>query len=594
MLKMRFARYRLILLMLLLPLWLWAQAPPQVPPGAQIQLQVAQPGVDAASPVAATAMFDPPVIRAGQKTYYRVQLNTIEASIQWPETLAVPPGLKFGPDARGQIMPLLDGTFRPLTAFVHEVQTMQPGHFTVTNFSVNVNGQPVEIPSASLEVVAEDPVPPPVVRRILLSPSTTNLFLGEPFRLRVMLPSSPANQIELLSEIQVNGDGLMPDKTTMRQTLTRVNIDGQGKQAFVCEMTVTPIATGPLKFSVQGFTASPRTFTGTISISGPAVIRSGLPQYVLLVSDAAAVNVRPLPEEGRLPGFTGSIGRFSSDSPDLSTNRMRVGEPVHLKLSIHGEGELTRLVRPLLPRSRDWQIIPDEPPGTGFTLIPLTDDVRATPEIPYSSFDPVTAEYVDLTVPSLPVTVLGEGLPVQLAVTDEQGLAVPVKLSGLAEAPGETVSSLRPLQLRGWFVAVQLLPVIGFIALLRWDRHRRFLEAHPEIVRRRQARRALRREKRLWRQAVANGDAPAFVQSAANAMRIACAPHFPANPRALVCADVLAQLEGEDRDGNVGETVRKVFAVSDARFAVAPGRTVDLLSLEAKVDTVLMRLEEKL
>jgi len=591
---MRPVHYQLILPLLLLPLGLLAQAPMQVPPGAQIQLQVAQPGVDAASPVTATAMFDPPVIRAGQKTYYRVQLNATEASIRWPEALAVPPGLKFGPDARGQTMPLLEGTFRPITGFVDEVQTTQAGHFTITNFSVDVDGRPVEIPSASLDVVAKDPVSPPVVHRILLSASATNLFLGEPFHIRIMLPSSPANEIELLSEIQINGDGFMPDKTTMRQGITQVNVDRRPKSSFICQMTMTPIATGPLKFSVQGFTASPRTFSGTISISGPAVIRGGPPQYVLLVSDAVAVKVRPLPEEGRLPGFTGAIGKFSYDPPELSTNRMRVGEPVHLKLSRHGDGELTRWVPPMLPRSRDWQIIPDEPAETGFTLIPLTDDGRATPEIPYSSFDPATGQYVDLTVPPLPVTVLGEGLPVQLAVTDEQGLTAPVKLSGLAEAPGESVWSLKPLQLRDWFLAVQFLPVIGFLALWRWDRHRRFLEAHPEIVRRRQARRALRREKRRWRQAVAEGDATAFVQSAANAMRIACAPHFPANPRALVCADVLAQLEGEDVTGNVGETVRKVFAVNDARFAVAPGRAVDLLSLEAKVDTVLMKLEEKL
>jgi hypothetical protein len=44
----------------------------------------------------------------------------------------------------------------------------------------------------------------------------------------------------------------------------------------------------------------------------------------------------------------------------------------------------------------------------------------------------------------------------------------------------------------------------------------------------------------------------------------------------------------------VGDTVRKIFTVADARFAAAPGAAVDLLSLEAKVDTVLMKLEEKL
>ena len=123
-----------------------------------------------------------------------------------------------------------------------------------------------------------------------------------------------------------------------------------------------------------------------------------------------------------------------------------------------------------------------------------------------------------------------------------------MKLSGLAAAPGKTVASLQPLQLRGWFVGVQVAPAIGFLALWQWDRRRRFLEMHPEIVRRRQARRALRREKCKLQRAVADGDAAAFVRHAAAAMNIAVAPHFPANPQALVCGDVLAQLELADQN----------------------------------------------
>jgi hypothetical protein len=40
-----------------------------------------------------------------------------------------------------------------------------------------------------------------------------------------------------------------------------------------------------------------------------------------------------------------------------------VGEPAHLKIVFHGKGDLTRLTPPDLPRSPDWQIIADNPPG---------------------------------------------------------------------------------------------------------------------------------------------------------------------------------------------------------------------------------------
>jgi hypothetical protein len=355
-------------------------------------------------------------------------------------------------------------------------------------------------------------------------------------------------------------------------------------------MTVTPIAAGPLKFSAQGFTAG-REFSGPISIRGQVSLSGGPAKYVLLVSDPLEIMVRPLPVEEVPPGFTGAIGEFFRDPPQLATNRLRVGGPVRLKVVFHGEGDLTRFVPPVPPRSRDWQIIADEPPATGFTLIPLTDETQETPAIPFSYFDPNTAKYADLTIPPLPVTVVGEGLPVQLpAFDDETESAAPLKLSGLAPAPGKTVASFKPLQLRGWFVGLQLLPGLGFIALWQWDRRRRFLEAHPEIVRRRQALRALHREKRKLQKAVAAADPPAFIQRAADAMRIAVAPHYPANPQALVCADVLARLEAAEH----GETVKMIFAAADGRFAVKSPPPPDLLVLKSKVEAVLQKLEEKL
>lgn len=562
-----------------------------------MQLQVAQPAVDVTTPVSATATFDPPVVHVGEKAFYRVNVDATESSIEWPDTLAAPAALKFGANTRGMITQMQINSFRPLTAFLYEVQATAPGHFTITNFSVTVLGGPVEIPAASLDVVAANiPLPPapPDARRLVLEIPATNFFLGQPFRVRVLLPPGPGNEIEALREVQFSGDGLMIDKTAMQQAIEPVNLNGQLETAFVCEMVVTPIAAGALKFAAQGFTAG-REFTPPISIRGQVNLSGGPAKYVLLVSDPAEIKVRPLPVEGELPGFTGAIGKFFFDPPQLTTNRLHVGEPVQLRITFHGEGELTRLVPPAAPRSRDWQIIADPPPATSFTLIPLADDVSETPAIPFSYFDPEAAKYVDLTIPPLPVTVAGEGLPAELPTLDDAGkTAAPLKLSNLAATPGKTAWSLKPLQLRGWLVAVQLAPVAGFLALWQWDRRRRYLEAHPEIMRRARARRALQREQHRLQQAAAAGDAAAFVQHAARAMSIAVAPHFPADPHALVGGDVLAQLDAAARNGPAGETVRKVFAAADAQFAGTPPSPPDLAVLRPGVETVLQQLEEKL
>ena len=477
------------LLLLFAPFCLRAQLSPQIPPNLASQLMVPQPAVDHSPPenISATAEFDPPVVRPGENTFYRVAINATENTIEWPEKFPAPPELLFGAGVRGQLTQP-DGTpFHPLSGFVYEITATAAGHFVVPNFVVSAGGRSVEVPSAGLDVETNAVTMP--ARKLSLEVSATNLFFGQPFRVRVILPAAQGNRIEALRDVQFNGNGILTDRLATRQSVEPVNRGGQLAPAYIYETVATPLATGPQKISAQGFTAG-SGFGGPVVISAPAIISGGPPNYVLLASDAVSFNVRPLPAEGELPGFTGAIGKFFSDPPHLSTNRLRVGEPVRLKAVFHGEGDLTRLVPPAAPRSRDWQIIADEPAGGGFTLIPETDEPRETPAIPFSYFNPATTSYVDLTIPPLPVTVIGEGLPTQLpAANDEAQPGAPAKLSDLAPAPGKTASSLRPLQLRGWFVCVQLAPVAGFLGLWRWDRRRKFLEAHPEIVRRRKAKR---------------------------------------------------------------------------------------------------------
>ena len=591
--RRRIIRHLRIAILLLFPLYALSQTPPVLPPGGLIQLQVQQPAVDTTSPVTATAEFDPPTVHVGERVFYRVTIDSTESSVQWPADITAPAALKFGVKRSGQITQFQSMNFRPMASFVYEVQASTGGHFTVSNFNVNVSGATVIIPAASLDVVPPN-VPTAAPRRLLLDATETNVFLGQPFRLRVMLPAGPGNTLEALREIQFNGDGLMTDKTGTRQTGGPVDINGQLQNVLACEMLVTPIMAGPLQISAQGFTAGhefmpPISFHGSVSFSG------GPAKYVLLTSEPVSIHVRPLPVEGELPGFTGAIGRFFQDPPRLSTNRLHVGEPIQLRLVFHGEGDLTRFVPPIAPRSREWQVIADPPPATSFTLIPLTDDTQQSPAIPFSYFDPATAKYVDLSVPPIPVTVVGEGLPMELpaaADTAAEGQPqTPAKLSSLATTPGTRVNSLKPPQLRVWFAGLEFAPVAGFLVLWQWDRRRRYLEAHPDVVRRAQARRALRRERRQLEKAVAAADTNMFVHHAARALSIVVAPHYPANPRALVSSDVLAQL-----DSPGAEVVKKIFAAADAQFAVTPEAPngSDLLGLFPELTMILKKLEEKL
>ena len=80
-------------------------------------------------------------------------------------------------------------------------------------------------------------------------------------------------------------------------------------------------------------------------------------------------------------------------------------------------------------------------------------------------------------------------------------------------------------------------------------------------------------------------------------MRIASAPHFPAQPDALVGSDVLELLgvNNGPSDSPNATLVRRFFTSADAsRFSKKADASADLLGLEPELERVLENLEARL
>ncbi len=601
-----------------------AQAQPTnaPPPDPLMQLMMTQPNIEIAAHPVATAAFDPPVIRPGELSTYRVTFNALDDSIRWPAQVLTPPalGLRFG--ARGQILVLSENRLKPQTTINHHVRPARVGAYTIEPFTVEVYGQTVTVPAARLDVVPPSMPAPPPGRRLAVELAATNIFVGQSVDVRVSI-QSPATNVPLqLVQVMFKGDGFLVDHIKARRSLAVQPQDGFPVATSTYEAPITPLTDGELRLTAQGF-ASMSPASGAVVVSSQPGMPGVPGPELLLDAEPIAFRVRPLPQAGVLPGYTGAIGTFTCDPPHLSTSQAKVGDVIRLTVTLRGQGNLARLVPPPPPLAPDWQVSSatlDGPPrpemetnptsrvaiaaspsrsvvAFTYNLTPLTAGLVATPAIPFCSFDPDRAAYVDLTIPPVPLQVSSNG-PTNVAhLWAEAGAAVDepkrtLTLSPPAAVPGRMVNSLVPLQQRGGFVLVQLAPVIGFAALWGWDRRRRYLERHPDIVRRGQARRALRRERRALRKAIQADDPLKYAEAALRAMRLACAPHFPAEPRALVCRDVL-ELVGEGQ-GN-GDTVRRFFAVEDAaRFSDSAADARGLLALRPGLERVLQELEARL
>jgi hypothetical protein len=552
--------------------------------------------------VTATAEFDPPLVRPGEKSVYRLTFNATEAAIRWPDQITVPPNLHFRKSASGENIQFSAGTARTVASFDFDVHASEPGLFAIPEFIVEAYGKPITVPMTVLDVRNEVPSPHEPARQLLIQLEKTNVFIGETVEVTVLLPATSSNTVEIVSQLQINGDGFLVEKNSRGQAIQPLQFRGRRVQAFISKSAVTPIASGHLTLSAQGFTSGLQ-FSGPIVITGQVTIPGGPPRSVLLDSETATMNVRPLPE-GELPGFTGGVGSYILEQPKISTNVAHVGDPIQLTVTIRGENA-NRVTPPSPPNVKGWEIFPAQPAAAtaansqsfNYTFIPTSDGDGETPAIPFSIFDPERGAYVDMTIPGMPLTILPGEFATNaetVALSTENPLESKPKLtlSKLAASRGLAQNSLVPLQLRPWFPFVQIAPALVFCGLWFWDRRRRFLEQHPEIVRRRKARRALKREIRVLERAANSGDADGFVQTAVNAMKIASAPHFPAHPRALVCGDVLEVLNGADCNR---EVVRKFFAAADgAAFGVDPQSHRELLSEQGAVENVLAKLEARL
>jgi hypothetical protein len=565
---------------------------------------------DMDSPVDAQVEFDPPVATPGGRVIYRVTVSALDESLEIPTSFPVPAGLELQVGGRGQTyVPTSARKIRPETTVIFHAIAPTNGSFTIPAFQAMAYGKPVQIPAATL-TVSDDGSPAPQSPALLVNPPADDVYVGQTFSLPLALPHGPANSVLGMTQPRLTGDFIFSQDLPAAVRQQTIQAGGQAELAFVAEVTITPLREGSRELTGQAFCVGMRAIPGQSNVS----------RIVNYLVDSAplTIEVHPLPEEGRLPGFTGAVGQFAMETPELSAGSVRAGEPLVLTVTIRSAGEIGRVPPPPAPNVPGWQTFPpvaENPPSDipqrrayesfNYTLIPLSAEFTATPAIPFSYFDPAKKAYVDLTFPPVPVSIQPapastvKALPLPAtrppepdnSSDDEKALV----LSGLSATPGMSQSTLVPVQQHPWFFVMQLLPAIALTGLWSWDRRRRFLRDHPEVLRKRRARRGLRRQLRLARRAAAAQDAAGFARGAAEALREACAPHGAANPSALVCADVLQELPATEQQGRAADMVRRLFAAADAlRFGGPDGDGAGLLSLQPELEQLLEQLKARL
>ena len=386
----------------------------------------------------------------------------------------------------------------------------QPGDVTIPPIQVQVGGRTVTSQPLQLRIVpANSPAANPSAALtnlafLRLIVPKTDAYVGEPFPVEVQLYWQSAQEIHM-PQLRAEGFSLgqMP-----KPTQTRTQVGNAIYNLAIFKLTATAARSGPL-------TLGPAEESLTLLIPVNPARRSRDPfesffggaQYqqrpTTLASEPVVMNVLALPTQNVPEGFNGAIGNYQLAVSAGPTN-LGVGDPITVRVQLSGRGPLDALTLPPQPQWRDFTTYPptakletsDDLGLTGVktfeeVLIPQNHEIKVLPPVRFSFFDPIARSYRTLTGPAIPLAVRPSGTVAALppGLTNANANTTP--------PPADDILHIKPrLELSGaaaplllfqpWFLSLQGLPALAWLASLLWRKRAEALAKNPRLRRQRE------------------------------------------------------------------------------------------------------------
>ena len=307
---------------------------------------------------------------------------------------------------------------------------------------------------------------------------------------------------------------------------------------------------------------------------------------IVVESEPVALDVRPLPDDGRPAGFTGVVGSLdvatSLDVVEAATN-----EALTFRLDVRGAGNLRALPDPEVAFPPDFDVYPPEVTeeldagGAGvrgvksyeYVLVPRAPGLHTIPAVELAYFDAAGGRYAVAASDSITVDVTGDvvaGDPVLIGRPRNALDAARQDIRFIRVATSAFVPVDRQLFQSGVFWTVLLLPVLGVAGALALRRHRERLEGNVAYARRRRAARVARSRLAQARALRTPGQHQACVAGISQALFGFLGDTLNIAEAGLVREDIRRALAGR---GVAGEVIERYLACLDKgdqqRFAPA-------------------------
>jgi len=332
------------------------------------------------------------------------------------------------------------------------------------------------------------------------------------------------------------------------------------------------------------------------------------PEEKILKSNLLEVEILPLPESNKPSNFSGAVGRFNLKA-GLDKKQTETNQPLTLKVTLSGVGNIKSVNEPALPQLADFRIYNS---GTSEKiskdnyrvqgsktfeeiLIPRNAGKFKLPAIEFSYFDLATRSYKTAKSEPLEITVLpGAGLASNLpGSVNEFGGGVKdinyLKTKTPKLSRGGTVLYKKP-----WFIALQFLPLLALGFTWRYRNHLEKLQTDVSYVRNKRAAKAAKKRLEAASRLLAENMGKEFYAEIAKAITGYLGDRLNLPPASLSKEDIRQELALKKFDEQqINQVIEILDSCDFARFAPPSYEKAEMETFYQKASQSLITLEEK-
>ena len=341
----------------------------------------------------------------------------------------------LGPTTRVSIV---NGRYSSSKSFVYSLFPLKTGRLTIPSVAIHVSGKTYTTDPLEIEVTdtsarlpagtapAPSPAQPETSRLedkifLVLEVPQKEIYLYQKVPVRVILYVTDLTVTDIhfpeLKQIGIDVGKLGRPKQYQQI------MQGVRYQVVEFNMAVYPTRTGDLTLGPVNLECNiiVRTSSrGSPGVRGPSSIFDDdffdaffdrqEKRPVTLRSQEAVLHVLPLPEEGKPQNFSGAVGQFNFDV-SASPLEVNAGDPITLRMNVHGDGNLKAVQLPALSSLQGFKIydpqVKEEEQAKTLeqVVIPNSSEIKDIPAIEFFYFDPGLKKYQTISRGPFPIRV---------------------------------------------------------------------------------------------------------------------------------------------------------------------------------------------